>query len=73
MAKMGFKDFSLVFERGFSRLSSNPDLGNAELLIIGKQMQMVGNIPNKGQAVLLLTLCPRSPTRQYLHFLLPES
>lgn len=72
MAKMESKTFQW-FESGFPRLSTNPDLGNTELLIIGKQMEMVGNIPIKAKAVLWLTLCPRSPTRQYLHFLLPES
>ena len=51
----------------FSHLSTSPDLGNAELLIIGKQTQRVGNIPLKAKAGLL-TLCPRSSTRPYLLF-----
>lgn len=46
------------FERGFPCLSTNPDLGNTELLIIGKQMEMIGNIPIKAKAVLWLLFAP---------------
>lgn len=62
----GVKDFQMGWKR-FSHLSTSPDLGNAELLIIGKQTQRVGNIPLKTKAGVK-TLCPRSSTRPYLPF-----